>query len=320
MLNTVSTQNSSLTNEWDNHWRKTSDRAAHSADAIHDRVIERHWLSTLGASTFNNKRVLDLASGPGALLEVVRKSQPQTDYEMQYYSVDLSKTALQQIKSAYPTSDVVRADCANLPFFANSFDLVISQFGIEYAGHDAFFECSRVLKKSGKFIGILHYKYGALHIECTNNLKAVDFLSDIEFFRYAQLVLYANLTGKPDVHLKHLEMTFTNILSLLSHAISEQPKLMGGLLLRLYNDTCYMYENLTRFETIAIIQWLNNMEEELNNYRARMSSMSESALSESSLDKALIAFKAKGFNKIVRRKMSINQETEPFAWSVEISM
>ncbi|WP_339768947.1 class I SAM-dependent methyltransferase [uncultured Paraglaciecola sp.] len=321
MFNNVYTQRSSRTNEWEKHWIKTSDTAAHASNAIHDRVTQHYWKSNLKSCILKNNQVLDLASGRGALLDIVRSCQPfQTDHGMQYCSVDLSKTALQKIKSVYPKSNVVRADCAKLPFPSNSFDLIMSQFGIEYAGLDAFFECSRVLKKSGKFMGISHYRHGALHIECVDNLEAVDFLSNIEFFRYAQLAFHAKLTGDPDVQSKQLEMVFTDILSRLFHAVSEQPKLVGGLLLRLYNDTSYMYKNWDRFEAVAIIQWLDNMEEELNNYRARMASMNESALDEASLDQALIAFKTKGFNKIIRREISINKHTQPFAWSIEVSM
>lgn len=321
MFNNVYTQSSSRANEWEKHWSRTSDTAAHASNAIHDRVIERYWLSSLNISTFKNKQVLDLAAGRGALLEIMIKYHSlQTADGIQYCSVDLSQTALQQIKLKYPTSEVVRADCAQLPFSTNSFDLVMSQFGIEYAGLDAFFECSRILKKSGRFMGISHYKHGALHRECVDNLEAVDLLSNIEFFRYAQLAFHVKLAGDSDVQSKQLEMIFADILSRFSHAVSEQPKLVGGLLLRLYNDTSYMYKNWDRFEAVAIIQWLDNMEEELNNYRARMASMNESALDEESLDQALIAFKTKGFNNIIRREISINKHTKPFAWSIEVSM
>ena len=51
-------------------------------------------------------------------------------------------------------------DCTHLPFNDNEFDLVVSQFGIEYADLDiAIPESLRVLKVNGSFSIVIHHEH-----------------------------------------------------------------------------------------------------------------------------------------------------------------
>ena len=48
-------------------------------------------------------------------------------------------------------------DVAALPFPDASFDLCMSQYGIEYVGVSAFAECGRVLRDRGRLVAVLHH-------------------------------------------------------------------------------------------------------------------------------------------------------------------
>ena len=48
-------------------------------------------------------------------------------------------------------------DVVALPFSDASFDLCISQYGIEYVGAPAFAECGRVLRDRGRLVAVLHH-------------------------------------------------------------------------------------------------------------------------------------------------------------------
>ena len=307
-------------NVWEQHWGKTTNMAAHDTNAVHTRALRRFWSPIFDSLAFEEKRLLDLAAGKGDLLEVLMSSgRFQPSWLPQFYSVDLSDTALQHIKMRYPTTEIVRSDCAQLPFSNNSFDIIVSQFGIEYSGLSAFDECCRVLKNDGKFIAVCHYQHGALHNECMDNLQAVNLLFEIGFFKNAHLAFDAK-TSKPQTQNSiQVDSEFRDILSSVANLTNQRPYLVAGLLRKLFNDTRYMYDNLSRFEANLIIEWLDTMEKELSNYRARMAALNESSLNKGLLGNALTVFTAKGFSNVHIKELKADRYSKPFAWAVEVS-
>tara|TARA_R110002060_G_scaffold19666_1_gene26902 strand:+ start:368 stop:1357 length:990 start_codon:yes stop_codon:yes gene_type:complete len=306
-------------NSWNNHWGNTSDVAAYDASATHVKTLNQFWKNRFNAISLERNKFLDIASGGGALLETLVKQDcilPENLAE--FYSADLSYSALHSVKSKYPLSKVLQTDCAQLPFKNESFNFIVSQFGIEYCGLSAFIECSRVLRKDGRFIAVCHYQNGAIQTECKRNLEVLHALSDIDFFAHARLAFHP----KDDKTLRDLSInidsTFRNALSDVSDLLTRQPHTAGGQLLRLYNDTRYMYENLTRFDTSAVLQWLNKMEEELINYQGRMILMLQSSLDNLSLNKVVEAFTADGVRNVKIDVLRANRNFQPFAWAIEI--
>ncbi|WP_041713936.1 class I SAM-dependent methyltransferase [Paraglaciecola sp. T6c] len=306
-------------NSWNNHWGKTSDVAAYDASATHVKTLNHFWKNRFSAISLERNKLLDIASGGGALLEtLVRQDCILPEKLSEFYSADLSYSALRSVKSKYPLSKVLQTNCAQLPFKNESFNFIISQFGIEYCGLSAFKECSRVLRKDGRFIAICHYQDGAIQAECERNLKVLYALSDIDFFAHARRAFNAKddkMSG--DFSIK-IDATFRNALYDVSDLVTRQPYAAGGQLLRLFNDTRYMYENLTRFDTSAVLHWLTKMEEELTNYQERMILMLQSSLNNLSLNKAVEAFTANGVRNVKIDVLSANRNFKPFAWAIEV--
>lgn len=307
-------------NVWEQHWGKTTNMAAHDTNAVHTGALKRFWAPIFNDLAFEEKRLLDLASGKGDLLEVLMASgRFQPSWLPQFFSVDLSDTALQHIKMRYPTTEIVRSDCAELPFSDNSFDIIVSQFGIEYSGLSAFDECCRILKNDGKFIAVCHYQHGALHNECMDNLQAVNHLFEIGFFENAHLAFNAKTSKSQTQHSIQVDSEFRDILSSIANLTNQRPYLVAGLLRKLFDDTRYMYDNLNRFDVKLIIEWLDTMEKELNNYRARMAALNESTLNRSLLGNALTVFTAKGFSNVNIKELKADRYSKPFAWTIEVS-
>jgi ubiquinone/menaquinone biosynthesis C-methylase UbiE len=241
-------------NSWNNHWGNMSNAAAYDASATHVKTLNHFWRNRFNAISLERNKFLDIASGGGALLEtLVRHDYMLPEQMSEFYSADLSYAALHSVKSKYPLSKVLQTDCGQLPFKNESFNFIVSQFGIEYCGLDAFKECSRVLRKDGKFIAVCHYQGGAIETECKRNLEVLHALDDIDFFAHARLAFNIKNSKTPgDLSIK-IDVTFRNALSDFSDLVTRQPRAAGGQLFRLLNDTRYMYENLTRFDTSAVL-------------------------------------------------------------------
>ncbi|MEO9945500.1 methyltransferase domain-containing protein [Paraglaciecola sp.] len=98
--------------------------------------------------------VLDVGTGNGALIDIALKTAPQ----VLLTGIDSAELTLtESLKKSSNVNVYSRQNAENMVFEANTFDSVISQFGIEYADMPkALSELARVLKIAGRFQLVLH--------------------------------------------------------------------------------------------------------------------------------------------------------------------
>ena len=139
------------------------------ADAIPHRAEgERALLEFLPAST---RRVLDLGSGDGRLLALVRLARPG----MHAVALDFSDTMLRRLSERF-VDDARVAVCAHdmnaaLPESLGTFDAVVSSFAIHHLAHtrkrDLYTEVCCLLRPGGVFLNLEHVASptDALHLQ-----------------------------------------------------------------------------------------------------------------------------------------------------------
>lgn len=96
--------------------------------------------------------ILDLCTGTGDLAGILKEKYP----EAKVVGVDFSPQMLEIARQKHPSIEFLEADCTNLPFEDESFDLCVISFGlrnIEDMGK-AIAEIHRVLRPYGLFINI----------------------------------------------------------------------------------------------------------------------------------------------------------------------
>ena len=133
-----------------------------SFGAGYDGTIGQFWRDTLRRCALRGRgplRVVDLATGNGVLPRMLLEQGAVHGLALRIDAVDLSTAhppALQGLGEAvrhHPGTDL----CA-LPFDDGHFDLVVSQFGFEYAPRaEALRECRRVLAPEGAVAMMLHH-------------------------------------------------------------------------------------------------------------------------------------------------------------------
>ena len=139
------------------------------ADAIPHRAEgERTLLEFLPAST---GRVLDLGSGDGRLLALVRLARPGTHA----VALDFSDTMLRRLSERFADDArvTVRAHDMNaaLPESLGTFDAVVSSFAIHHLAHtrkrDLYAEVYSLLRPGGVFLNLEHVASptDALHLQ-----------------------------------------------------------------------------------------------------------------------------------------------------------
>lgn len=122
--------------------------------------IAAFWISVF-TTLANGRHVLDICTGNGALPLLLRDALPDAGIEVD--AVDLAELAPAWHAALAPEARArirfhggVRAEA--LPFADGSFDLAVSQYGIEYTNHGASIdELARTLRGNGACAFVIHH-------------------------------------------------------------------------------------------------------------------------------------------------------------------
>lgn len=117
------------------------------------RIIKRDAVSFAKLSP--NAKILDLCTGTGDLAGILKKGYPQAKITGIDFSSEMLQIARDKWKK-YPDINFVEADCTQLPFEDEQFDLCTISFGLRNIEdmEKALKEIYRVLKKGGYFINL----------------------------------------------------------------------------------------------------------------------------------------------------------------------
>lgn len=273
---------------WEGYWRHTGEAAAHRAGGRHEPLLRLFWADLfaelLGGA--HALRILDVACGNGATLGYLYQAagarEMATD-EVFAVGLDGSVAALRDLRKRLPQVIPVAADARNPPFADHTFDIVFSQFGIEYGGCEAVVAASRLVRPGGTFAAVMHMKDGGIYRECAANLRAIDTLS--RFLPRARAALLAAIDagqgrGSRDA-LQQADRALAADATELERIFTQLGRgVSGGFAFRLYQDIGHMYRNAARFAGDDVASWLDRMLGEVATYRERMAAMLGAALGE----------------------------------------
>jgi len=152
-----------------------------SENELTAQEISEHWIGLFTALA-DCSRVLDVATGNGALLAHAAIAARQSDRNLSLTGVDLADIDPVRYVSDLP-DDLRKAkfiggvDAENLPFSDSCFDAVVSQYGLEYADLDkALCEVERVLVNGGRLIWLAHSDKSLVVEQNRDQGRQVEFL------------------------------------------------------------------------------------------------------------------------------------------------
>ena len=316
---TSSTQEPSVSVDWDVYWRGVQGNGEHQNGGPEETALSEFWESVFGQSLagVGRNRLLDLACGNGAVTGHAMKIMPSA----QYYCVDSSFSATQELQKRYPQSTCAAADVLQTPFISGSFHYVCSQFGIEYAGWEAVGEALRLLAPQGTLALVLHMHCGAIYKECDQSVRAIDAIKETSVLPLASAAFSAGFAlnaGSGSVaDFKAAEKSFTPAVRGLEAIMREMgPDVATGLPQQLYRDISYMYRNMSAYDAKEVASWVEGMAKELDAFRGRMSSMLDAALDGSTLSKVIDLVTAQGVSIMRQDTLTMGSNQEPFAWAL----
>ncbi|QHJ13655.1 hypothetical protein FX988_03924 [Paraglaciecola mesophila] len=310
---------------WESHWQKTNDTAAFEESTPLHNYLQKHWSFFLKQtiSPHNDTKLVDLACGKGTVSELaVSQGKAASTSSLEIHCVDASFSAVQNIAKRLGITAACQADCASLPYQNNSFDLVVSQFGIEYAPIHSSSEFARILKSSGTFAAVIHCKNGAIYNDCYEKRKLFETVLSLNLFEYAQDAFtagYAVVAGKlPLDAFQRADADFAPVIEQYKQLILSTKSEAKSILIQVLKDIGFMYENIESHSEHDVSAWLASTKLEFINFKDRMSSMVSAAMDEEQVCQLLPPFLEKGFSHVICERLSLDNEP-PFAWFVQIS-
>jgi len=313
-------QQHQVAGDWDTYWRGTHENAAHQEGSPQDIVLAQYWgeLFARQLDVAAPRCLLDLACGNGAVTGFALQAAPQVTV----CCLDYSASAVIELQKRYPAALCVSADALQTPFASASFDVVASQFGVEYAGSEAVGEAARLVAPGGVLALILHLHEGGIYRECERNLAAVETIQASKLMVHARAAFSSSFELNAGVGTLEDFKAAQERLAPAVQALRQLVDTMGsdvasGLPEKLYRDIAHMYRRMAAYEQEDIMQWIDGMVSELEAYAGRMSSMLNAAVNSETMQGICTGLSQQGFTVLKQHRLKMGPESEAAAWVLE---
>jgi len=306
--------------EWDKFWDESSAEASFvGASGAHPVLLE-YWselFSGLGHIS-SESRCIDIASGSGTVVQCAQ--QYFSDNPPLYCGLDISTAAIKELTRRLPSVTGIVADAASIPLDPYTFDLVTSQFGVEYAGLDGIFEAARLVRVGGELVLILHCRPGAIYGECSVSLQVVDRLRQARFFPLAKAMFKAGFAAFHGAERRPYERAVRKFKpafrSLEQMLLKYGDGVASGLPLRLRNDIGQIDQRLRHYDPREVLHWVERLDDELMSYRLRMKSMTDAAIKRKTLEQIGVRLTELGFSLIETLPLGAATGNTQLGWSL----
>ena len=277
---------------WDNYWQgRSSQRSGNALVEVgieNNHSLNQFWLDFFHAKS-KSSEIADFACGAGSVL----KHANSLDFS-HLTGIDISPKALDIMQKKIPGATAICSPVNKTPLKNASFDIVVSQFGIEYAGNknnllQAFREMHRILKPDGEICVISHAENSVIHKGCLvslSNIKVIETSRFIETAKNTLSKLYESDSGSTpqdfNAQFAQLNQSAQPIMEWLKTANRDKDNFAQFT----YNMLESSHKLITRYQSYSFqdgLKWFEGIESELAAYKGRMTSMTQAAQSEEDL-------------------------------------
>jgi SAM-dependent methyltransferase len=248
--------------------------------------------------------IIDIACGAGS---VFQHAQQPDQFEL--IGTDVSIDALRLLRQRSPGTGVVLASSSALPFKDSSFDLVVSQFGVEYAGTAAFGHALRLLKPGGRLCTLSHIRDGYIDRKNAVLQAGVRKAEELEFLAVARGLTQAAFSG---VGVEEAVRRFQPAEREMAMFVAGNP---GGFHGHLYSGFRQLFERRAHYDESDILGWLDGMVAEQSLNRLRLDEMRGAALDQAAIEEIQSLATQCGVSLSVSQ-MTLAGQSLPVAWQI----
>lgn len=312
-------RNSGNTRGWGTYWQGARDSDAYTSGGVSHPAVATFWDEALAAvlPRYERARILDIATGSGAVIESLSRHADKQNFDIT--CLDISDAAIDGVRSRFPDVTGIVADARDIPLDSGGFDLVTSQFGIEYAGIRAFDEAARLLDNGGTLLLLVHIRPGLIYEECAAARTAVERTRACHFVPLAIRFFeagFAAVRGADRTAYDRAGTEFNPAIQEVGAIITEYGEhVAGDTIMRLYSDIQRIHTRIQHYDPNEVLTWLKSMRTELAQYEERMASMCDSAFDKHRVEEASRRLRERGLD--VAEARPLQPGGAPLAWIVE---
>jgi SAM-dependent methyltransferase len=303
---------------WDAFWRARSNAVIQESVGVRDPAFAEFWkrFFTRALTRDRRPRVLDIACGNGAATAIAIDVARAMGTYLDVHCVDCSPSAIADLRKRFAQVEGVACDARRLPYPHQSFDVVVSQFGIEYAGRDAFAEAARLVSAGGNLTAIVHLADSTLHRECEENRSVAAAAIKSELIPLARAGFSAGfdlLAGRIGLaefqqHERRLAAAIQTVRQI------KGSRAIGAFLADLQRDIEHMFKRFRNHTPDKVFAWLDLMVGELVTYEGRMASMTKAALDDEGVARVAKDLSTAGLLVDPPGTLSLEESARPAAW------
>lgn len=320
----VESKNTTDSESWSAYWTGALAAGQSLTGGARGEALEHFWTAFFTERLKTKPQsMIDLACGAGPVSARAAKMADAAGVLLAVHCTDYSPAAIRSVRSAVGDADISGfvADGAALPLPAGVYDIVVSQFGLEYVGPAAFDEAARILRPGGAFAAVIHLRDGGIEEECAANLDIVLNSQKIGFLPRARDVFeagFAVLAGRaPRERFVEADKAFAPTVEAARALIVKSPPVIARAFLeRLYADLAHMYPRINAYAPEDIEAWISRGEFELKAYEHRMASMIAAARSRDDMAGLADRLRAAGLRVSAPEILQMGEPLKPAAWAL----
>lgn len=287
----MSSTETTSTEKWSRYW--AGDRvAACMADAsgsYGDQLGQqwRDWFAQLAADS----RILDLATGNGALIHLALDSAIGSSDQLQLFGVDYADIQPWAHLDDHSVDHrriqfYGRTNIEQLPFATGMFNAVISQYGAEYAAHEnTIDEAVRVLAPGGRLRWVCHHQHSSIYANTCKEIEHAEFvLHEARPHEHLLQLLQRQISAGQfiaDAHQRtantpeRLAMTAA-LQACMNRLRASQPA--SECLDMVLQNLAYLYQHREQHAPTLVLEKVAEVEVELQAFLGRMQALADAAL------------------------------------------
>lgn len=313
---------------WKQFWTGRARASEHQfRDARTGALLHGYWQDVLEAALAGRSKVslIDLATGEGEVIALVDQAAARfPDLRIEAFASDIAVDAVRLAASPrgrFEASPVV-ADSAVLPLRDASLDLVLSQYGLEYAGPEAFSEAGRIVAPGGRIHALVHCRGGAVETACSAVASLLGQVIESELIpRMKDFVVTIPKAVAGEVSQDEGQACA----DALRQALETSARAAGAAapgpardhVARLIQDCQAAAGRLGAFQTADLLAWLDGQAGELTAFHHRMTSMIRVALSDAQMEDCRARLAQAGLDVSPAATLDLPDGGPPLAWVLD---
>jgi ubiquinone/menaquinone biosynthesis C-methylase UbiE len=313
--------NAQPANSWNAFWQGATDARAYTPTEIRHSAFPTFWSTALGEFVVArpDARILDIGTGSGAVIEYFSRIP---DAKLENMScVDISTAAVDAVRKRFPDIAGMATDASAIPLESAHYDLITSQFGIEYAGPKAIEEALRLLAPGGSLLFLMHIRPGEFYRECTAAIDALQRAQQTGFVEFALNFFekgFAAVRGGDRTPYESAARKLNPAIAELESILSEHGEhVAGDMIAYLHSTVQSIHQRIQYYDPDEALNWLRSMDTELGLHKERMESMRDASMDEAAFKSLCSDLHGQGLIVENASPLVMKGEELPVAWVLQ---